>query len=201
MHGGDKDKAEKDNHLPMDQLQEQLKEVGGSNLFDVYDRHIAKLNELKDALKITGDTYDVEYHKAALTMREAVFAMGVSLFEKARTPLEKFQEQVSVLDQMLAKGEDRGGISQETYNRNLGQDAMNLLKTDTSQNIQAPKAVEAGSGEAYSAILKATRPETSVQERMVRILAQIAQHAATQERTGQELNRILSKPPITIKPV
>lgn len=100
-----------------------------------------------------------------------LFEEGLNVFNKVKTPLQTFQDEMKKLNSLLSIG----AVSWDTYARASAEAVANLEKAHQLTEIKLPNAATRGSAEAQSAINRAERENDlrlreSPQERIRRIL-------------------------------
>lgn len=106
----------------------------------------ADLQRLGDQLKagkISQQQFDAARERGLHLAQQAT-----SIFEATRTPFEKYKQDLAELQELLS----RGFINEETFDRATRKGLKDLDR----QGAKHPAALQKGSAEAYSAILRAT---------------------------------------------
>ena len=138
-----------------------VKKVGGffKKLFGITEKQKPAIEATTDAIDMQTESLDAVATAAeeAAKKQDDLIKAGVAVTEQFKNPMEKFQDRMKHLDELVRAG----AISWETYSRAV-QGAIQDQKKANQRQIQAAKPISAvtmGSSAGFSAIQQANREQ------------------------------------------
>jgi hypothetical protein len=172
----------------------QSVQMQGLNLFEAYDTKVQLLKEAFDANK--GKALDLaeEIKKLNEELQKGIANKGWEVFDKTRTPLEKFKSAMAEMNQLAQQG-----LKPDILARGRANLFEQLRQGLPSTQVQAPSLMEAGSAQAASAIagVQTGRDRMfNVQEQVKQVLDQALEFQKQTEEHTAEIAKALAAVPM-----
>jgi hypothetical protein len=125
-------------------------------------------------------------------IQNPLFGRGKEIEKQMATPLEKFSENLGELNALL----QANAVGFDTYARAVTDAAQKLQTAHQMMDTRLPGAVQAGTSEAYSAVVKSSmesdmKLRESPQERVARIMAESKEIEKQQLQVQREIAKAL----------
>jgi hypothetical protein len=158
---------------------------GAGNLFQDYQARVEALQKALDAGTISAEGYAAAVAKLGEGLQKSLAEKAASVFEQTRTPLEKYQNKIQELQGLLQSG----NLDWETYQRAVAAASQELINLRKQQENRSPAAVQAGTQEAFKAIVNHDRG-TAEKDPVAELKEAMAQQLEAQRRQNAIAERI-----------
>lgn len=170
-----------------DKLAEKPAHVGVLEWFDELDRKAAESGKKMSGLKGAGGATAIAAKKMKL------FQEAAGIFDRAKTPLQTFQGEMSKLNALS----DAGAVSWDTYAKSAANALAALDKAHGMSEVHLAGAAQRDTTETYSAVVKARaqaefRRETP-EQKVARLLTQSAEIEKAQLAYQKQIAEALKK--------